>query len=212
MDYDRYNQILEWMIEKADLSYLTYIYTKYLLDKNFLAIPLAIYVWLGTLLLTAWLIFRLNKSQLVSDFLIKIGMNKRTNICGLLLSVLFGIFTLGLGAESFKANFYEIRLLDFYGSIFYKSLDEKQKNYFNEQVDNYHLSIISYNNHIKPDSDVWGRIQIEKFLKITKDILDFEATEMSLKNREEYEAFKRDNYERISLLYELKQKEDNKNK
>lgn len=35
MDDTRYNQILEWVVEKADLGYISYVYAKYLWVTNY---------------------------------------------------------------------------------------------------------------------------------------------------------------------------------
>ena len=200
MDDTRYNQILEWVAEKADLGYISYIYAKYLWDKEVALMSLSFFL----LLLTFFPIFFLS--------LKKLDTKGRFDMDVISLPLIWSLFAAFLAVGAFKVNFTEIKLLDVYKSDFYRSLAEKQKSYFNDRIDEYYLNIFTNNSHLNSNFDNWANIRVDDYLKIAKDIVNFEETEMSLKNREEYEAFKRDNYERISLLYELKQKDDNKNK
>lgn len=200
MDYDRYNQVLEWVIGKADLGYISYIYAKYLWDKEVALMSLSFFLLLLTFFLTYFLSFK------------KLDTKGRFDLDVISLPLIWCLFAAFLAVGAFKVNFAEIKLLDVYKSDFYRSLTEKQKSYFNDRVDEYHLNIFANNSHLNLNSDNWANIRVGDYLRITKDIIIFEETEMSLKNKDEYEAFKRDNYERISLLYKLKQKEDSKNK
>ena len=177
MWYDRYNQILERVIEEVDLGYISHIYAKYLWDKEFGSIPLAAFLFIFTF----FPIFLLSLKKLVTK--------GRFDMDVILLPLIWSLFAAFLVVGSLEVNFAEVKLLDVYKSDFYRSLTEKQKSYFNDRIDEYHLNIFANNSHLNLNSDNLANIRVGDYLRITKDLINFEEVETSLKNKEEYEAF-----------------------